>query len=105
MAASRLAPLLAAFLLAVAVLPARTAGAAVPPLLNYQGYLTDGAAQPRTGTFPMTFHLFADSTGGSALWTEAYAAVAVQGGVFTVLLGSISPVPSFTSFLICASSA
>ena len=45
----------------------------VPKTMNYQGYLTDFNNSPRQGTFKMEFGLFADSTGGTATWTETYA--------------------------------
>lgn len=64
----------------------------VPPLLNYQGYVRDsGSHVPITGIHPMFFSLFADSTGGVALWTEAHPSVNIDAGFFNVLLGSISP--------------
>jgi hypothetical protein len=81
----------ASLLVAVAgCLIAAAGSAAVPARLNYQGYLTD-AIGALNGTYDMTFRLYADSTGGAALWTEAYAGVRVSGGVFNVLLGSLSP--------------
>jgi hypothetical protein len=74
------------------VLSAVPAGA-VPPLMNYQGYLTDTGGAPSTGALPMTFALFANSTGGSAMWTETYVSVTVRAGVFGVLLGEATPLP------------
>ena len=65
---------------------------AVPPLLNYQGYLSDGSG-PVTAALPMTFELYADSTGGAPLWSESYESVNVAGGVFHVLLGGATPLP------------
>src|SRR5678815_4639817 len=71
------------------------AGAAnVPSVMSYQGYLTTAANTPRQGVFKMSFSIFADSTGGSALWTETYAGVAVSGGVFGVMLGTVTPLPA-----------
>lgn len=88
-----------AFLSAIVALAMSAAPAsAVPPLLNYQGYVTDTSAQPMTGNHAMTFEMFADSTGGAALWTESYAAVAVNTGIFNVLLGSVTPLPVGTLF-------
>lgn len=68
------------------------AGAA-PAMMNYQGSLTDSVGVPRTGQFSMSFSLYADSTGGSPLWTESYETVSTVRGVFNVLLGSVTPIP------------
>ncbi len=85
---------LALMFAALSVVPAR----AVPPLMNYQGYLTDTGGAPRNGNFPMTFALFANPTGGSAMWTESYGSVTVTAGVFGVLLGESTPLPWGTIF-------
>lgn len=45
----------------------------------------------------MAFRLYNASTGGSALWTETYAGVAVNNGLFHVLLGSTNPIPASLS--------
>jgi hypothetical protein len=68
--------------------------ASVPSMMNYQGYLTDLSNMPRQGSFEMTFSIYADSTGGSALWSEGYEAVSVVAGLFNVLLGSTNPLPA-----------
>ena len=67
--------------------------AAVPTLMNYQGYLTDNSNSAVTGAYPMTFKLYADSTADSLLWSESYATVAVTAGVFNVVLGTATPLP------------
>src|SRR5438128_927379 len=72
---------------------ARPAAAAVPTLMNYQGYLTDNTSTPVTASEPMTFKLYPDSTTGSVLWSESYASVSVTAGVFNVLLGSATALP------------
>ncbi len=82
---------LAAGILSALVAPAL---ASVPPLMNYQGYLTDTGNNPRQGAFKMTFSIYADSTLGAALWTETYTSVNVAGGLFDVLLGSANPLPA-----------
>lgn len=66
---------------------------AVPPMMNYQGYLTDTGGVPRNGTFPMTFALYANPTAGLPLWSESFASVSVSAGVFGVLLGEATPLP------------
>jgi hypothetical protein len=64
----------------------------VPLRLNYQGYLAVASdTLPYTGMVDMTFSLFAASSGGSALWTEAQNGVAITKGFFNVQLGSVTP--------------
>jgi hypothetical protein len=60
----------------------------IPHLINYQGKLTDGSGNPINTPQVMTFKLYAESTGGSAIWTEAQYSVPVNNGLFNVLLGS-----------------
>ena len=59
----------------------------VPPYINYQGILTDGAGVPLSGTYDLTFKIYNDSTGGAALWTELHTDVDVDDGLFNVILG------------------
>jgi hypothetical protein len=70
----------------------------VPPLIGYQGRLTDAANNPLSGDYDMRFCLYAVPTGGSSLWCEIHAAVndtaiPVDYGVFSVMLGSVTPIP------------
>jgi hypothetical protein len=70
----------------------------VPQLISYQGRLTDVASNPLTGDYDMRFCLYAEPTGGTALWCETRAAVndtaiSVNYGVFDVLLGSVTSIP------------
>ena len=68
--------------------------ASVPGMMSYQGKLTGDTGQPLIdGTYPMIFSLYAQETVGTALWTESRS-VQVAGGVFSVLLGSITEMPS-----------
>ncbi|MCD6336413.1 MAG: hypothetical protein J7M27_14000, partial [Candidatus Latescibacteria bacterium] len=60
---------------------------AVPPLINYQGVLTDGEGQALNGTYSITFTIYDAATGGSALWTETHVHVDVEEGVFNAQLG------------------
>ncbi|GIW07142.1 MAG: hypothetical protein KatS3mg060_1947 [Dehalococcoidia bacterium] len=62
-----------------------------PGLMSYQGYLSDSAGQPISGTVNLRFGLYETSTGGSPLWQETQNNVQVSSGFFSVLLGSISP--------------
>jgi hypothetical protein len=70
---------------------ASTAQAVVPELISYQGTLTDDSGVALDTTVTMTFTIYRDSLGTITIWTETQPAVAVSGGVFNVLLGSVSP--------------
>jgi len=63
---------------------------AAPNLINYQGTLTDAAGVPLEGSVSLTFKLFDAETEGTELWSETQP-VQVQLGVYSVLLGSVSP--------------
>ena len=65
----------------------------VLPMLQYQGRLTN----PSTGqpvaddTYAVTFNLYTDSS-GPVVWTETKN-VSVAGGLFSTLVGDITPLP------------
>lgn len=80
-----------AALLALCLAAALPARAEVPLVLGYQGHLTSATGQPVEGTVEMTFRLYAQSSGGAALWAETHAAVPVSNGAFSVRLGSVTP--------------
>jgi hypothetical protein len=71
---------------------ARLSAANVPQVISYQGRLTDAAGNLLTGNYDMRFCLYADPSGGSSLWCETQA-VPVSYGVFSVMLGSGTPIP------------
>jgi hypothetical protein len=82
----------------VLVLLALPAGADVPQLLNYQGRLTDPSGTPQNGTFTMEFAVYDGESGGNQLptaspWSETQN-VTVNAGVFNVLLGSVTALPT-----------
>ncbi|MCJ7459746.1 MAG: hypothetical protein MUP17_12265 [candidate division Zixibacteria bacterium] len=66
--------------------------AEVPKMINYQGKITTPQGALISDTFSMVFSIYADSTGGTPLWTETQASVKVEYGVFSVLLGSVNPI-------------
>jgi hypothetical protein len=81
----------------VSALPPRktvTSGG-VPLLINYQGHLTN----PLTGdpvpdaNYQMVFTIYDAATEGSPVWTETQT-VAVQDGLFCVMLGEVNPLPA-----------
>lgn len=64
----------------------------IPPLINYQGMLTDASGNPINGTVSVVFRIYDVATGGTALWEETQG-VSVLNGLFNVLLGSVNPIP------------
>ena len=75
-----------------ALIMAVTATAGVPLEWNYQGHLTDNLGDPLDTTVSMTFAIYYDSIGGTAVWFENHPPVSVMGGGFSVRLGSINPI-------------
>jgi hypothetical protein len=67
--------------------------AAVPPMINYQGKLTNASGAPVNDTLQMVFTIYADTGGTTPLWTETQGAVIIEKGVFNVLLGSVDSIP------------
>jgi hypothetical protein len=66
------------------------APAGVPEYINYQGKLTDANGGLICDTsVSIGFGIYADSTGGTALWDSTYGSVQVKNGLFSVLLGPI----------------
>lgn len=64
-----------------------------PRLVNYQGYLTDTLSNPITNpSLSMVFSIWNASAAGTQKWTETQT-VAVEKGIFHVLLGNITPIP------------
>ncbi len=72
--------------LTLLVCPAYTA---IPQKINYQGYLTNSAGVPVSGTEQMVFSLYDVASGGSALWTETRM-VTVTKGVYNVTFGEVT---------------
>ena len=64
---------------------------AIPTQLDYQGILKDVSGNLLSGDYTLTFKIYDVASGGSALWTEVQI-VPVQEGVFSVHLGSITPI-------------
>lgn len=69
--------------------------AQVPQIINLQGYLTDASNNPLNGVHSIEFKIYDNVTGGTAIWSETQS-VTVTEGVFSVLLGTITPI-SYTS--------
>lgn len=75
----------------VAILSSNIFSQAIPKQINYQGVLKDASGNILTGNFTMTFNIYNDPVGGSALWTEIQP-VSVASGLFNVQLGSVTPI-------------
>ena len=65
--------------------------AAVPELINFQGKLTDSAGTAITSSVPMVFKFYADASGGSPLWTETQNVTPDSSGIYSVMLGIVTP--------------
>lgn len=63
---------------------------AIPQTISYQGYLTDNAGAPIDTTVNITFKIYDDPSGGTALWTSPRI-VQVSNGVYSIQLGSVTP--------------
>ena len=60
--------------------------------IPFQGVLTtSGGVSVPDGTYQMTFRLYEQATGGAAVWSETQN-VNVQYGIFSVVLGSSTPI-------------
>jgi hypothetical protein len=55
------------------------AASEVTSSISYQGRLTDSAGEPLSGTYDMTFRLYNDSIGGTALDTDTHSVEVTEG--------------------------
>jgi hypothetical protein len=64
----------------------------IPQLMSYQGLVTDTTGSPvPDGQYAMTFKLYTQETGGTEFWTEVRN-VDTRSGLFSVLLGEVTPI-------------
>jgi len=88
--------LTAAFVLSALVALTATNGYAIqiapPQTINYQGTLATAGKTPVTATVSMVFSLYATDTDASVLWREIQPSVSVSKGVYSVILGSTTPI-------------
>ena len=80
-------------LAAVALLMGTTDAVAqqIPQYLSYQGVLTNESREAvQDGSYSMTFRLYAEENGGTAVWQETQT-VLTQDGVFDAYLGLVTP--------------
>ncbi|HEY0701461.1 MAG TPA: hypothetical protein VGD60_01720 [Candidatus Acidoferrales bacterium] len=64
------------------------AQASVPRLVQFSGTLKDSAARPLAGVASVTFAIYAEQDGGTALWSETQNVLADANGHYAVLLGA-----------------
>ncbi|MDP2989477.1 MAG: hypothetical protein Q8O57_02800, partial [Kiritimatiellota bacterium] len=82
--------MIGAILLAMAsALPAATTGQ-----INYQARLLDADGRVVNDTVSLAFKLYDAATAGNLLWSEAHAGVVVADGLYSVALGSTTPIPA-----------
>ena len=69
------------------------AGQEIP--ISVQGVVrnTDGSVFP-TGNYSMRFRIYTVATGGTAIWTEEQNGIRIEGGVYSVLIGKVTPLGS-----------
>jgi len=65
----------------------------VTNLVDYQGRITDDLGVPVNGPVSITFAIYSESVGGTALWLETQNPVYVSNGLFHVFLGAVNPIP------------
>ena len=65
----------------------------VPQMINYQGKITDPQGALIDTTIGIIFTIYDDSTTGNVLWADTLGSVAIEKGIFSVLLGSGNPIP------------
>jgi hypothetical protein len=73
------------------VVPAPSAQVSVPRLVQFSGTLKDSAARPVLGLASVTFAIYAEQDGGTALWSETQNVTADANGHYTAVLGVASP--------------
>ena len=72
-----------------------SASAQIPRTISYQGMLFDQSGPISDGNHPITIKIY--TTAGNELYSETQS-VAVVKGQFSVLIGSVTPIPSSVKF-------
>ena len=67
--------------------------AQIPKTITYQGVLTDANGQPITNTVDLELRIYdaINAVATDALYMETHNAVAVDAGLFNVVIGSVTP--------------
>jgi len=64
----------------------------ITQMMSYQGRLTDATGVPvPDGNYDVEFRLYPEQAGGNPFWTETQT-VTTRDGLFSVLLGSVTPI-------------
>ena len=66
----------------------QTSSAVVPPLVSFNGVLTDVTGKPLTNITGVTFLLYKEQQGGAPVWLETQNVQPDESGHYTVMLGS-----------------
>ncbi len=81
--------LLMAFFAVGTVVPTEvSAQSAVPHLVQFSAILKDEAGRPVSGVASVTFAIYSEQDGGTALWSETQNVLADPNGHFSALLGT-----------------
>ncbi|MFZ1948299.1 MAG: hypothetical protein WAW06_12185 [bacterium] len=89
--------LVSTVLVGLLVAMALGATAGVPRKISYQGRLTDPSGNPAQGDHTAMFVVYNDATEGVVIWSESKTVTADSNGVFSTILGSVTPIDcSFT---------
>jgi hypothetical protein len=62
--------------------------ASVPRLVQFNGTLKDAWARPVSGVASVTFAIYAEQDGGTALWSETQNVIAESNGHYSAVLGA-----------------
>ena len=65
--------------------------APVPPLVRFGGFIKDAEGNALSGVITVTFSLYSEQTGGSALWQETQNVTADSNGHYSAVVGSTQP--------------
>ncbi len=84
--------MLGAMLLAMA--PGLLSAAATTGKINYQARLLDAYGRRINDAVTLSFKLYDAATDGNLLWSETHQNVVVTDGIYSLELGSITPVPA-----------
>jgi len=79
--------LFTAMIIALTSIMAHAQTTSVPPLINYQGMLTDTSGKALTGTHKLEFNLYGAAIGGDSVWgPQIFGSVPFINGRFNVIL-------------------
>ncbi|HEY6171088.1 MAG TPA: hypothetical protein VIX80_02400, partial [Candidatus Kapabacteria bacterium] len=85
-------------LFALILLLSSVAVAQVPRTISYQGLLTDGSGNfIADGNHSLTIKLYESASGGAAIYEESQSTAIVKG-LFNVIIGSVTPIPTSLAF-------